>query len=400
MKVLQAVQGELLLSFMKRKKIVWLCSWYPTQVERLNGDFIQRHARAASLINDIHVIYVGGHDTISNVDEVVYRREKGLTEHIILYKSRKGISGRFLNHLHWQKRFRQAAKDFIDKNGKPDIIHVHIPMKAGLIALWIKEKFGISYIVTEHWGIYNHELKDNYSSKPAWFKQITKKIFSNADSCASVSRYLADNIRKYVLKNLDFKIINNVADTSLFYPKEKQPGKFRFIHVSNMIPLKNAEGILSAFADLCKIRTDVELIMVGDKESSLHQVTNDLGLLNQSIFFRGEISYRQVAEEMQQADCLVLFSNIENSPCVIGEALCCGLPVISTHVGGITELLNEENSILVEPGNIVKLSEAMQEMISKYDHFNKKQIAESARNKFSYPIISKQFDELYQSAGR
>ena len=99
---------------------------------------------------------------------------------------------------------------------------------------------------------------------------------------------------------------------------------------------------------------------------------------------------------MQESDCLILFSNIENSPCVIGEALCCGLPVISSNAGGIPELVNSENSILVNPGNEAELSAAMHKITSGNLQFDRKKIAENATGKFSYPVIGKQLDNVYR----
>jgi glycosyltransferase involved in cell wall biosynthesis len=270
-------------------------------------------------------------------------------------------------------------------------------MKAGLMALWIKQKFSVQFIVTEHWGIYNDVLKENYATKPGWFKKLTKNIFLHAVAASSVSNYLAEKIKKYVASELTFEIISNSADTSLFFCKAKSTKKFRFIHISNMIPLKNAEGLMMAFSEFQKIVKEVELVIVGPGYYSLEAMAQDFGLLNRSVFFRGEIPYNRVAEEIQQSDCLVLFSNIENSPCVISESLCCGVPVIATNVGGIPELVSSANSILVEPDNTRQLQDAMKKIIDNYSGYDKNKIAEDAQRKFSYSVIGKKIDELYQS---
>jgi len=46
----------------ERKKILWLVSWYPNKYDLFDGDFIQRHAKAAALYNDIHVLFIKAFD--------------------------------------------------------------------------------------------------------------------------------------------------------------------------------------------------------------------------------------------------------------------------------------------------------------------------------------------------
>ncbi len=129
----------------------------------------------------------------------------------------------------------------------------------------------------------------------------------------------------------------------------------------------------------------------------LKQLIEKTGLLNKKIFLRGEISYTEVAKEMQEANALLMFSRFENSPCSIIEALCCGLPVIATRVGGIPELINETNGMLVESLDKKGLIAAMEEMITNYKAYNRKKIAEDAAARFSYPVIGKKLDEVYAS---
>ena len=285
---------------------------------------------------------------------------------------------------------------YIRNNGIPDVVHVHVPVQSGLFALWIKRKYKVPFVVTEHWGIYNDVEIHNYRGKSAAFRQLTRKVFEKADVFLSVSHFLAEGVNKLVVEK-EYEIIPNVTDTTIFYYKDRKTEVFRFIHVSNMVPLKNAEGILMAFRLLLQENRNVELVMVGDTNASIRNFAHELGLTGPQVLFRGEVPYFEVAREIQGADCLVLFSNMENSPCVIGEALCCGIPVIATNVGGIPELVNEENSILVEPKVEKALIAAMQQMITRSSEFNHKRIAEQAHGKFSYPVAGKKFDEIYSA---
>ncbi|HVE60991.1 MAG TPA: glycosyltransferase family 4 protein, partial [Chitinophagaceae bacterium] len=285
---------------------------------------------------------------------------------------------------------------YIHKNGLPAIVHVHIPWKAGFLALWLKRKYTIPFIVTEHWGIYNDVLKENFLSKPFLHKKIVRQVFAGAELFTSVSKFLAEGIVRKVTDQA-YKIIPNVVDTTVFNFSEKKYSKFTFIHVSNMVPLKNVSGILNAFKSLLTA-TDMELqlIMIGHRDNTYKDLAHEWGLLNKSVFFRGEISYAEVAKEMQLSHCLILNSQIENAPCVISEALCCGLPVISTNVGGIPEMLDDSNGILIDPGNEENLAITMLKMIGDHAYFNGPKIAEAAHKKYSYSVIAKEFDELYR----
>ena len=120
-------------------------------------------------------------------------------------------------------------------------------------------------------------------------------------------------------------------------------------------------------------------------------------MLNTKIFLKGEINYSEVAVELQQADALLMFSRFENSPCTIIEALCCGLPVIATSVGGIPELIDESNGLLITSEDNAALSGAMENLRMNYALYNRKKIAEHARGRFSYTVIGKKMDTIYNS---
>lgn len=262
-------ESGLLLSCMVRKKILWLCSWYPNRVEPYNGDFIQRHARAASLFDDIYVIHVAGYTNSSlSETEEVSSGTGTLTEQIILYKKESSFLSPVIAQYRWLQLYKSAVKKYITQYGLPDYVHVHVPVKAGIIALWIKRKYGISYILTEHWGIYNDAVRDNYTGRSILFKQLTEKVLEGASKFISVSRFLAEGVNRLVTKK-DYQVVLNTVDTSIFLYKEKQPGRFRFIHVSNMVPLKNAAGILRAFKLYIEKGMDAELVMIGDTQPGI-----------------------------------------------------------------------------------------------------------------------------------
>ena len=59
---------------------------------------------------------------------------------LFILKNQQAFVGRVRAFFKWNKLLRKAIKRYIKENGKPGIVHVHVPMKAGLIARWIKQK--------------------------------------------------------------------------------------------------------------------------------------------------------------------------------------------------------------------------------------------------------------------
>jgi glycosyltransferase involved in cell wall biosynthesis len=381
-----------------RKRILLLASWYPNRYDPFDGDFVQRHARAAALYDDVHVLVT---KEGRNLPEVAtdWNTSEGLTEQIVYYSPKPGWFSLITKQAEWRKLYLNAVKDYIARFGKPDLVHVHVPWKAGLIALELKKRYGINYLVTEHWGIYNKVLEDNYFTKPFYFRKALKEVFKRTFRLVTPSVYLAKAIESSITP-LPYTVVPNVVDTRIFHPGKGKHSIFTFLHVSNMVPLKRVDGIIHAFRELIEVRglSNIQLVLVGNREDTYKDLAAHLGLLNKFIFFKGEIAYAEVAKEMQLAHCLVLNSEMENSPCVIGEAHCCGLPVIAPKVGGIPELINSGNGQLLVESDVQGLTEAMLWMYHNYKGFDLAQIAEKAGRTYGYSQIGMLHHKIYQSA--
>ena len=100
-----------------------------------------------------------------------------------------------------------------------------------------------------------------------------------------------------------------------------------------------------------------------------------------------------MVSEIQKCDVLVVPSIQDNSPSVISESLMCGVPVIGAAVGGITEVLDEFGMQTFEVGN----SLALAELICNFVPGNNINLANNAKETFSYPIIAMQYRKLYES---
>lgn len=385
---------------MSRKRILWLCSWYPNRTDPFDGDFIQRHARAAALLHDIHVIRViGDPDLPPGKNDVKIKQGSGLTEQLIYIGKTNSLAGRSFFYLRWNQQFRKAVQDYINVFGKPDWVHVHVPYPAGRIALWVKQKYGVPFVVTEHWTIYQPGNAISYQQQPVRLRKLVYRVMKETSHFLPVSADLGQRVSQLVTP-VSCAVIPNVVDTDLFYFQEKRynPDQvFLFIHVSGMSTQKNPEGLLRAFAAAYSEDSQIRLLMLGNRDDSLLRFAETFGLPAGTIRFGGEVSYPEVAREMQQADALVLFSNMENAPCVISEALCCGLPVIATETGGIPEMINDKNGLLVQPGNETDMKKALLNLKENIYRYNRDLIASGAKELYSYEKVSAAFSTVYKN---
>ena len=115
-----------------------------------------------------------------------------------------------------------------------------------------------------------------------------------------------------------------------------------------------------------------------------------------SISFFGEMPWEGIAQKMSEAHVLVMFSNFENLPCVIVEALASGMRVVSSRVGGIAEHIDASRGTLVEPTHFMQLTEALREEADRAPHIDRAALRAYAENHFSQQAVADQLDTIYR----
>jgi glycosyltransferase involved in cell wall biosynthesis len=383
----------------KGNYFLWLPSWYPNEREPFNGDFIQRHAKAASFNNNIIIIFFTQFGETVKQEAKVVNDTRGNLKEIVVYVPFKPIGFRLIDRVRYNLVFYKFSAEFLkcyfEKEGLPLLVHVHVPMKAGNLALWIKHKFHVPYIVSEHSSTYSEQAGAGYFKRRHLLYQFNvKRIFSKAILVTNVSQAIGSVIQN-LFSITELHVIPNVVDTTLFYPTRYEKGVFTYVHVSSLSEQKNIFGMLRAFKRMVSIRNDWKLSVVGPFTQEIHLFIKKEGLEN-FVSLIGEVSYETVATYMNQAQVLVLFSKHENFPCVVIEALCCGIPVTASDVAGIKEAVNLSNGILVESENESQLLQALLKIREDYDNYDREHIAAKASGQFSYPVIASKFDQLYK----
>lgn len=355
------------------------------------GLFVQRHAEAAALYNDISVVYVHADETLARKFDIVKTNENNVETVRVYYKKPKT---KIISLI----RFFRANTLALRLLNKPNIIHVHVLTRCGMVAFWQKIFHGTPYIITEHWSRY---LPGNDFSG-FLRKAATRIVVKNADTVTTVTENLAQAMQNHRLKNRNYVVLPNVVDVNLFKPKEKHNQKAKIIHVSCFEDKsKNISGLIDALSILESKHTEYQCVFIGegiDFEKLKRYAFSKLS--HENIFFTGLLQGQALADELASGDFLVLSSNYENMPVVILEALSCGLPIVSTDVGGIKEMIDETCGILVTPHDTEKLADAMQTMISNHRSYDINSLRDKVLKKYSYEAVGSFLDDIYKKGGK
>jgi len=367
----------------KKLNILFLCGWYPSRVLPNNGDFIQRHAKAVSLLHNVEVIHIISDEKSTKNIEIETKEINDIKTHIGYIKQTNNPILKCIRYWKTYIILLRKIKSF-------DAVHLNELYPFGVFALhlkWFKKK---PFIISEHWTIYHKPQCENISFTQ---KIMSRLIVKKAAFVCPVSNNLKESMQSLKFDG-NYKRVPNVVDTRLFYPEENNEGIFTITHISNMSNShKNIEGILRVISKIESKIDNFKFNLVGENSKKYRSYSKKINL--NTVFFKDHIEHREVANELQKSNLFILFSNYENLPCVILEAFSCGVPVISSKVGGISEFFPNDFGFLIQPNDEIDLEK---KIIEIYTNFNTKKtkMHKYAEENFSELKIAKEFSKLYK----
>ena len=390
---------------MKKDKlhILFLARWYPNREDPMFGLFVRRHAEAAALFQQVSVVYVHAIKGQKTTFEVQKKQAGNLTEYCVYYKKPKASNpvAKLIGILRFYKANRLAVNMLENESGAVDLIHVHILTRLGLLAWLLAAQRKIPYLITEHWSRY---LPVNDGFKGFFRKTISRFVVKRAARITTVTENLATAMRNHGLENPNYNVLPNVVNMQVFNILEDKPKSevIRFVHLSCFEDKsKNISGLLNVLAALKKEQLAFECILIGDGMDfdRLRNYAVQLNLTS-NLHFTGLLEGEELAKTLASADFMVMFSNYENMPVVILEALACGLPVVATRVGGIPEMINAQNGLLIEPGDEAALREAIYWMSKNYQQYNSEKLRSSVADIYGFEAVGKVLNNWYLEAAK
>lgn len=268
----------------------------------------------------------------------------------------------------------------------PDVISTHLQSFT----------YSLLYVYTHKVKIL-HTIHNDPSMESNKLRKILLKISFKFHKIipVGISTTISDMIKDYYHISKCETIFNPV-DMNKFYPEKqmKKNNKVRFMSAGRLVDVKNHKLLINSFSELCKSSNNVELYIFGDGvlKKELENHIKKLKLENK-VFLKGNTT--NIRSELVKSDVFVLSSNYEGLPMSILEAMACGLPIISTNVGGIKDIV-VDNGILVPANDQKKLTEAL--ILLTIDENKRLKLAEnSLKNvkRFSIENVVKDYEELF-----
>jgi len=284
---------------------------------------------------------------------------------------------------------------YLSLNRNPDIVVFHSVVECYYYLLKKKEKRSKVVVFYHSEGIPLKMLLVNYpvlrdTSFAEKLLKIDEYVANHADQYAFISKNGQENFLKYypnVSKEQTKLIVNGIEDitkeeASQLLPVPQNITNFKYrLCCTGSINIRKGHRII--LESLCKIEksilSNIHVTFIGDgpERFFLEKFVRENEIL-EHVRFLGRIDNSQVYKYLFQANIFILMSKNEGLPISIIEAMRAGLPIISTKVAGIPELINEgENGFLLDPD-----ADQLTSLLNDIDSHNWVKMGKVSRNRF------------------
>ncbi|HZI86862.1 MAG TPA: glycosyltransferase [Pyrinomonadaceae bacterium] len=383
-----------------KKKILFVPSWYPNPEDPLSGVFIQEQAVALSKKYDVAVLIpemAAWRNAFRKTagDKSIKKIQEGLP---VYYEYALPLLPHGPETIDWDTYRRAADKGFrrvLKEWGRPDLIHAHVVLHGGWSALKVAKRYGIPIVLTEHSSPFSMHLGTEMS------RRLVRETLTNVNRVIAISPALAKQLLDFQ-PGLKIEIIGESVRTDFFLPAdtaERRSGAVKkFFVAARLAEQKGLDHLIKAVHLLVERGLSSFEVVIGgggpDREK-LEEMTKTLGVGDRCRFL-GALNRDQVKEEMQNCDVFVLSSLHETFGVVVGEAMACGKPVISTRCGGPEFVVNEETGVLVDVAKPQALADAMADFILDRVSFDPQTVRRSVVNRFSPEVFARNVTAVYE----
>lgn len=367
---------------------------YPVKKNKMRGSFELEQAKLLSA-HGHHVSYIAViFHPINKVKKWGYCNFKDgnidvYTDSVFYAPERMHLHIKFFQKKIWDYVLKRVSKE----QGIPDIIHIHYP---GMVcvpeSVLSFQKEGTRIVTTDHWSKTLMNTMDLYQRK-----QLIK-YSQMADAILCVGSPLKRAIQNITKTDKEIEVIPNLVSSLFDYKSlSTTSGRYNFIVVGRLEPVKQIDKIVMAFAEVFKSRDDIYLTVVGagSEEKKIAQIVKEYNL-ESKVLLTGTLSRKDTAQKISESDALICYSQWETFGVPVIEAWACGKPTIGVESLGIAEYWNDDVGYIVKHDSLEELKQAMLKIFEKRNEFRADKISEFAINNFGEKAIYQKLMDVYR----
>lgn len=226
------------------------------------------------------------------------------------------------------------------------------------------------------------------------YPYLSKSIFKNSYQNIAPSNYL-----KYEFEKKGFKVdfIPNILEINEYEFKKRETLKPTILWVRAFKYLYNPKMAIEVLILLKKQYPEAKLCMIGPVKDDSFELVKSMVVennLTDSVEFTGALSKKEWFKKSEEFDIFINTTNVDNTPVSVMEAMALGLSVVSTNVGGMPFLIdNQLDGLLVEKENPDEMAKTIVKLINNHSQ----DMTMNARKKvesFSWEHLRKQWIKL------
>jgi len=234
-----------------------------------------------------------------------------------------------------QYSYLLAVRYFLKKHvgqNEYDVCHTHFVIPTGEVALWVKRKYAIPYIITAHGSdVEGHNLKKSMKVMHRVLRPWWKKIVNEAECVISPSVYLKELMEHNYAKGRYQYIPNGIKYECFRELSDKRYKQKRILIMGRLQRFKGVQTIIKALSMIDMNGWQVDILGDGPYKAELVELTNQCGLEDR-IHFYGWLDHGSKAhlERLKYASIYISASQFENCPMSVIEAVTAGCyPLLS-----------------------------------------------------------------------
>ncbi|UCF45056.1 MAG: glycosyltransferase family 4 protein [Candidatus Bathyarchaeota archaeon] len=303
-----------------------------------------------------------------------------------------------------------SYKTFLKSIKSSDLIHVHgHPYLSSLVAAKISKKYSKPLVLTQHNTFIEYE--SSFWDHVEWLNDcaVGKQVLKEADRIVAVSNATGNYVLSLGADPKKMRVIHNGVDVNRFRPLRGAKDEIRkklgiskdssvVLTVRRLVYKNGIDTLIESAKKAIKKNPRLVFVIVGKGPDfeKIKQETEQLGI-EKNFRLTGFISDERLPFYYNAADFFVLPSKSgEGLPLVALEAMACGLPVIATNVGGISEVMKEDYGKLVPPDSPDSLAEAIVGFSRSELSALKKDLRAIIEQKYSWDTNVEKLVEIYE----